>query len=162
MRNVLFASVAAILPVAFTAEVLETVMAKVKGGSGDYVRVNKADVGANPDNYTVSNPQTEKQEPVTPPGVVTNVAPGLEIPPAPSAPDFRAPEPLPGAPAAPALGAPVAPTVPSPDQKLVTKDGAKFFVVRPDGTRIDDVEGIDPKGYKDEKAAWAAIMALPH
>jgi hypothetical protein len=162
MRNVLLASLAAILPVAFTAEVLETVMAKVKGGSGELVRVNKSDVDANPDNYTVSDKQTANQEPATPPGVVTNVAPGLEIPPAPSAPDFRPPEPVPGEPAPPAPGAPVAPTVPSPDQKLVVKDGSKFFVVRPDGTRIEDIEGIDPKGYKTEKDAWAAIMALPH
>lgn len=162
MRSILLASVAAIFPVAFTAEVLETVMAKVKGGNGDYVRVNKADVDANPDNYTISDAQTAKQEPATPPGVMTNVAPGLEIPPAPSAPDFRPPEPAAGEPAPPAPGAPVAPTVPSPDQKLVVKDGAKFYVVRPDGSRVEDIEGIDAKGYKTEKDAWAAIMALPH
>ena len=48
----------------------------------------------------------------------------------------------------------------SPVQMLVAKTGRKHFVVTTDGEKITDVDGIDPKGYNSEKAAWAAVTAM--
>lgn len=42
----------------------------------------------------------------------------------------------------------------------VVQEKRKFFVVdmNNEGKRIDDLDGIDAKGYKDAKAAWDAVF----
>jgi hypothetical protein len=47
----------------------------------------------------------------------------------------------------------------APAPLLVSKNGSKFFVVGQNGAAVER-EGIEPKGYKTENDAWAAIMAL--
>jgi hypothetical protein len=44
----------------------------------------------------------------------------------------------------------------------VVQEGKKFFVVdmNNEGKRIDDVEGINPKGYKSNKEAWDALFVV--
>lgn len=162
MRTMLLTTAASV--VAFMSETCETVMAKI-GGKGEYVRVNKSDVEANPKGYTVSDAKTDEADKEPAPdrvGVSTNVADGVIVPPAPSAPQI--------APAAgqeaPPPAAPVAPTIPSPNQMLVMKEGngarAKYFVVSATGAHVEGVEGIDAGGYKTEAEAWEAVKAQPH
>lgn len=47
----------------------------------------------------------------------------------------------------------------APQQMLVTKKGSKFIVVGTDAAPIE-FDGIDPKGYASEAAAWEAITNL--
>lgn len=48
----------------------------------------------------------------------------------------------------------------NPDQKLVMKDGKKFYVVSKDGVKVVDTAGIDNEGYGTEADAWKAITDL--
>lgn len=54
-----------------------------------------------------------------------------------------------------------APVQPSSTEYLVTKsgDGKKFVVIDKNAMPVQR-EGIDPAGYKTEKAAWDAVGAL--
>lgn len=49
---------------------------------------------------------------------------------------------------------------PQPAQYMVGKSGKRHFVVTPQGEPVEDVEGIDPKGYTTDKEAWDAIFAI--
>jgi len=133
---------------AYMNDQCETVIVDTDAGP---VRINKSDYDANRDGFTLHREtKTEKEANVTGTqkevGTVTPVHPDVTIPPAPAAPD---------------LVNPVPPSNPSPNQKLVMKDGKKFFVVTADGSRVE-AEGIDAKGYGNEQDAWNAILALPH
>lgn len=60
-------------------------------------------------------------------------------------------------------GAPETDTAPgrNMDKFGVLQNKNKFFIV--DGSTgkvVDDVEGIDPKGYPDNGAAWAVLLAI--
>lgn len=153
----------AAFPVAFMSDTVETVL--VKGGKDGPVRVNKSDYDADQSengekkmtlhNATQSQQKEAEidkggnpQNPQIAGNVQLPVNPDFPPQPAPAAPDFG---PTPAA----------APTAPSPNQRLVKKDGKKFLAVDGQGTPLD-IDGIDPKGYASEAEAWNAIMALPH
>lgn len=151
MKRILLASVASVFPIAFMSDTCEVVV--VNG-----VRINKEDYDADPDKYGKIDKKATEAE-TTPPvaGVQTNVAPGVIVPPAPSAPDFVPQPPVnaQGNPINP--GEPVPPTVPAPNALLVKKDGTKFFIVDAQGNKVTHAD-IEEKGYKDEGSAWAAAM----
>ena len=71
--------------------------------------------------------------------------------------------PMPPAPSAPHFGNVVAPDVPSHDSITIKKEGsgksAKYFVVYPDGSHIENFRDVDKAGYATEGEAWAAVMA---
>lgn len=82
---------------------------------------------------------------------------------APSAPDFSRDE------STTATPTPVdekkkaaAPKTSSPNQRLVKKEGKKYFVVDGKGEKITDLEAVDKDGYDTEAAAWDVVMKLPH
>lgn len=117
----------------------------VKGKNGPK-RINERDFDAK--KHTLHNAtKAEKAEGLDQQPLTTEftVDPTVPIPPAPSAPDFVDPAPA---------------TPPSPNTRLVKKDGKKFFVVNPNGEAVDE-EGIDKDGYKTEQEAWKAITDLP-
>jgi len=70
--------------------------------------------------------------------------------------------PMPPAPSAPHFGNVVAPDVPSHDSITIKKEGsgksAKYFVVYPDGSHIENFRDVDKAGYATEGEAWAAVM----
>lgn len=163
MKIALLASVAAV----FSSEICETVTIQTENGP---VRVNKSDYDADQAEGGAKSMTlaTEKQaapvadaETQTPQtvgqtdgaGAVVVPADGLTVPPAPSAPVN-------------ALGGDeskvATPNTLAPNTLLVIKDGKKFYVVRPTGEKVTDVEGIDAAGYASEEAARNAINALPH
>ena len=45
-------------------------------------------------------------------------------------------------------------------QLIVGKSGRKFFVTTFTGEPVEDIDGINPKGYTTENKAWDAIKAL--
>jgi hypothetical protein len=153
MKALLLASVAA----AFMSETCETVTV---GG----VRVNKSDYEADqqkPAGERQYKGKVTEAEPstVNTAGVMdTSDGPPLA---APSAPHFGGEDAAaPAAPIDPLKGA-VAPTTGTADQRLVLKDGSKYFVVDAHGKKIEG-DGIEKGGYKTEDAAWKAIKDLPH
>jgi hypothetical protein len=159
----LLASVGASIATAFnnpTSDTCETVL--VEGGDCGPVRVNKSDFDAD----QASDKPQYKLATVKEAAKVENDVPADPLvggPPlaAPSAPDFsgerKEPEnidPLKNA---------AAPTAGSPNQRLVFKEGKKFYVVDGGGNKITDMApNIDPAGYATEELAWTAIRALPH
>ena len=151
MKALLLASVAA----AFMSETCETVTV---GG----VRVNKSDYEADQQKPAGErqykgklDKESEPSEPMTAGVMDTSDGPPLA---APSAPHFGDAaerdniDPLKGA---------VAPTTGTADQRLVLKDGSKYFVVDAKGEKVKG-DGIEAKGYSTEAAAWKAIQDLPH
>lgn len=151
MKHFLFASVASVIVSAFSSDApLETVT--VVGEDGNPLRINKSDYVADQADggaklWTLHDdpaPQADGG------GVAFALPPGITQPAAPAAPDFSDA---------------VAPPAPSIGQKLVQKDGRKFFVVvAAEGgafPKLTDTPGIDEKGYATDKEAWDAIMALP-
>lgn len=158
MRAILLASVAAaVMPRAFMSETVETVMVTSKHWK-EPVAVNKSDFDADQADggekaYTLHKSATADQvESAVVTEVQVPVADGLIIPPAPSAPQ---------------IGTPVAPTTASADTLFITKIGnsKKIFVVRADGSKVEDMKSIDPKGYDTEELAKAAVWvakAQPH
>jgi hypothetical protein len=153
MKAYLMASVA----VGFMAETCEVVTV---GG----VRVNKADYEADqqkPEGERQYKGKVSEAEPST--RMTAGVMDTTSGPPlaAPSAPHFGGEDSAaPPAPIDPLKGA-VAPTTGTADQRLVLKDGSKYFVVDALGNKVEG-DGIDSKGYKTEDAAWKAIKDLPH
>jgi hypothetical protein len=153
MKSLLLASVASVFATAFMSDVCETVM--VKGGDGgDPIRINKSDYDADQAEggakkyHLHADDKQPQPDPIVGTGPVP-VHPALTIPPAPSAPNFVNP---------------VAPQTASADTLMVAKGGtgakAKFFVVRPDGTRVEDMRDVDKDGYATEALAWAAVEAV--
>jgi hypothetical protein len=121
-----------------------TVMINTPNGP---VRINESDFDEKSMTLHKGKEANETNEaPVAQVGSPVPLAPGLELPPAPSAPNLD--------------GNAVPPTVPSPGQMFVVKDGKKFFVTGADGVRTVR-EGIDDKGYTTEQDAWNAVIALP-
>ena len=161
----------AAFPVAFN-DGCETVVIRTAGGD---VRVNRSDYDADQakggekkmrlasdakqdDNNTASTVDQAN-------AVNTAVAPEAQPIPAPSAPNFAAPVDSPAVQAVdPTTGAAV-PTVPSPGQYFMVEEGTgakkKIFVTRADGSKVDDVMGIDPRGYPSADDAMKAVAALP-
>jgi hypothetical protein len=157
MRAILLASVAAVvMPRAFMSEAVETVMVTSKDWK-DPVAVNKSDYDADQaeggeKRFTLHKSATAEQAVAAAGEVQVPVADGLQIPPAPSA---------------PLIGTPVAPTTANADTLFITKIGnsKKIFVVRADGSKVEDMKDIDPKGYDTEELAKAAVWAAkkqPH
>lgn len=167
MRAILLATVASVIGRAFMSDACETVLVTRKGNKGK-VRVNKADYDADQadDGAKVMTLAKDEAEQSAPNGVqaLTGFPEGVTPTAAPSAPDFTG-----GGEVSPPVIDPskdaVAPTAPSPNQRLVAKEGngksAKFFVVDGTGTKLE-MDGIDPAGYATDAEAWKAIMALPH
>lgn len=135
-------------PLAYMAETVDTIL--VKGEDGKALRINADSFDEDKHTKFRENDETRELQaaPISTAGTVTPLADGLTMPPAPSAPN--------------ALGGDVAvPSVPSPNARLVTKEGKKFVVVGPDGVKLTD-EGLAGAGYATEAEAWNAIAALPH
>jgi hypothetical protein len=159
MKRFLLASVAALVGRAFMSDTVEVVTIKGKGGHP--VRVNKADFDKDQasDKPTMHEHKDEAEQST---GALTDTTFDTGLPPvaAPAAPDFSG-----GGEVTPPVVDPrkdaVAPTVPSPNQRLVSKEGRKFFVVDGTGTKLE-IDGVDKDGYKTEGDAWNAIMQLPH
>lgn len=134
---------ATVAPLAFMADVCDTVM--VKNEHGDAVRINKSDYDADPDKYKLHADDKKDQPDIQVGEVISQPAPGLVIPPAPSAPHFDNP---------------VAPQTANADTLLVSKEGKKFFVVDATGTHVTGKLDIDEKGYNTDAEAWAAVMRV--
>lgn len=161
----MFALLAATSALGYMSEVTEVVLAKVKGVTGP-VRVNKSDFDEDQEKpsgerqYSAYSGSDEAEQSAQGQRTSFEALEGVRPQAAPSAPDFTPGEsdaPLPVDEEKQA----VAPTSPTPNQRLVMKEGSKFFVVDGMGTKLE-IEGIDPAGYKSEAAARAAINALPH
>ncbi len=153
MRAILFAAIASgVAPVAFMADIVDTMLVKVKGNSNGLVRINASDFDDTI--HTLDEKATAEQSPGST-GFETNLAPGVIVPPAPSAPTFAA-----TGPATQAAG--VAPTVPDAGQLLVLASGKKFIVVTQEGgasVPVKGMTGIDEKGYATQELAFEAIRA---
>lgn len=169
MKGFLLATVARAFAVAFMSDVVETVTIKGKGGHP--LRVNKTDYDADQAEGGAKSMTLHTNDADQSSGDVTGaLPPGVIVPPAASAPDYTA-----GANTAPptnidpATGA-ATPSVPSPGQLLVSKEGTgaktRVYVgtlVGNDFVKTTGRDGIDEKGYPDEKSAWDAIVAAtPH
>lgn len=163
MKIALLASVAAV----FSSEICETVTIQTENGP---VRINKNDYDADQAEggakaFTLATeaeaaPVADAEQggvrtvgTTDGAGAVVVPVDGVTIPPAPSAPVT-------------ALGGDeskvATPTAVAPNTLMVIKDGKKFFVIRPTGEKVTDVEGVDVAGYATEEAARNAINALPH
>lgn len=134
----LLASVA-VAAMAFMSEIVETVI--VKGDGGEPLRINKSDYDADPKAWKLHGDDKNDAPDVITAGAPVAVAEGLIIPPAPSAPHFIDP---------------AAPATASNDTLFINKEGKLFFIVRADGSKVDDALDVDPKGYKTEAEARAA------
>lgn len=166
MKVLLLASVAMVAPVAFMSETCETVL--IKGKGGDAVRVNKSDYDADQasDKPTMTLHKDDDGPSLGAPGEPVKTFDQLGMAPvaAPSAPDFTGGGEVAPTPMDPNKDA-AAPVAPSPNQRLVSKEGTgrntKYFVVDGTGTKLT-MDGVNTDGYATEKEAWDAIMALPH
>ncbi len=162
-----FALLVSAASIGFMSETSEVIMAKVKGVTGP-VRVNKDDFDADQDKpegerqYSKYSGSAQAEQGTEGEARTTfDDLEGVRVQAAPSAPDFTTGEDVSPLPIDEAKAA-AAPTSPSPNQRLVMKDGSKFYVVDGMGQKLD-IEGIDNEaGYKSEKAARDAINALPH
>jgi hypothetical protein len=152
MKSLLLASAVSLCAVAFMSDVCETVL--IKGADGKPLRVNKSDYDADQaeggEKKMTLHTEDKKEQPDPIVGeTVVSVHPELTIPPAPSAPTFVNP---------------VAPSTANTDTLMVAKHGtgkaAKFFVVRPDGSKIEDMRDVNKDGYDTEPLAWAAVMEV--
>lgn len=139
------ALLASVATSAFMSQHPETV--KIRRGN-DIVIINKDDYDEERDGELV-NENADDAPPS--PALSLQPAPGIVVPPAPSAPRFVDP---------------VAPGTVTEDTLSVAKEGRKFFVVKAsDGSRVEGFRDIDEAGYKTEGEAWAAVMAVkkqPH
>lgn len=167
MKKLLLASVAMVAPVAFMSETCETVL--IKGKDGKPVRVNKSDYDADQaeggaKEMTLFKGGDDADQAVTGEPVKTFDQLGMQPVAAPSAPDFSGGGETSSLPVDPRKEA-AAPVAPSPNQRLVSKEGTgkntKYFVVDGTGAKIE-MDGVNKDGYATEKEAWDAIMALPH
>lgn len=153
--NALLATTAIARPIAFS-DTTETVTIITENGR---VRINASDY--NPDEHTLADAANGEAAPagditddeadaITPPAPLmqpeTNVATGAGAPAAQIAPTS-------------AVDANGNPIVAEPAQRLVSKIGAKFFIVDAAGNKLTG-DGINAKGYADEASAWSAIVAL--
>lgn len=163
--NKKFALLTTAATIGYMAEACEVVLATVKGVTGP-VRVNKADFDADQEKdsgnriYGKYTGKDEAEQSVLDQRTTFDELDGVRTQAAPSAPDFSGGDNISPVPMDEDKNA-AAPTSPSPNQRLVMKEGSKFFVVDGMGTKLE-IEGIDPAGYKSEAAARAAINALPH
>lgn len=162
----MFMLLASVAPVAFMSETCETVLIKGKGGKP--VRVNKSDYDADQADKKTMTLHTDDDGPDRgASGESAKTFEDLNMPPvaAPSAPNFNQTEETGTPPPIDPTKNAAAPVAPSQNQRLVSKEGtgakARFYVVDGTGTKLTD-DGIDQDGYKTEKEAWDAIMALPH
>jgi hypothetical protein len=160
-----FALLCSVAAIGYMSETCEVVLAKIKG-SADPVRVNKDDFDADQDKpsgerqYSKYTGADEPEQSIIDARTTFDGLEGVRPQAAPSAPDFTS-----GTDAAPLPvdeeKQAIAPTSPTPNQRLVMKEGSKFFVVDGMGAKLES-DGIDLAGYKSEKAARDAINALPH
>lgn len=140
MRAMLLSTVAR----SFMSDTCETVIITPKGG-GDPVRVNKSDYDADNTIGTLRKTDTKEQE-----------APTTAASPAPVDTSVMPP------PTASAV-VPTHATIPSPGDVGVVQDKKKFYLARTsDGTRLTAAEGAIEDGYATDKAAWDAVLGLPH
>lgn len=160
-----FALLTSVAAIGFMSDTCETVL--VKGSDGP-IRVNKSDFDID---QASDKPQYTEYKGKDAGDIETETpqAPTFEelgIPPvaAPSAPNMGGTKgdaaPLPIDPEKNA----VAPSVTSQNQRLVMKEGKKFFIVDGNGSKLKsaDVGGeIDESGYTSKEAADAAILNLP-
>jgi homoserine dehydrogenase len=175
MKNFLLASVASVIVSAFMSDAALEVVTVV-GEDGKALRINKTDYDADQADdgehkYSLHDDETQQANSA---GAVIQLPPGVSQPAAPAAPNFA------GAPETntniiDANKNAVAPAAPSIGQKLVNKEGKKFFIVVaaeggefPKLTNAMLSEGkpnntvtIEEDGYKTDKDAWDAIMSLP-
>lgn len=167
MRNItaLLASAAAI---GFMSETCDVVL--VKGQDGNPLRVNKDDFDADQEKpvkdrqYTAYDGDDADEilnQSVS--GQQTFESLGIEPQAAPSAPNFNGgtnTNPLPVDPAKNAA----APATTSPNQRLVMKEGKKFFLVNESGIKLTTADvgaQIEEGGYSTQEAAQEAIKNLP-
>ncbi len=157
MRKIMYAALASTAALAFMSDVEEIVL--VKGADGKPVRTSKAafdaDQAEGGEKTMTEYKGKVEAEPSVPAGTVPIGGPPLA---APSAPNFGGGT-DPDANIDPLKNA-VAPAANAPNARLVMKIGAKFFVVGPDGAKLD-IDGIDVKGYQTEEGAWQAVRQLP-
>lgn len=166
MRNItaLLASAAAI---GFMSETCEVVL--VKGQDGNPLRVNKDDFDADQEKPVADRQYSaydgDDAEHLAEGGTDRQTFESLGMPPqaAPSAPNFSG-----GNNAAPLPVDPVknaaAPATTSPNQRLVMKEGKKFFLVDGSGTKLTSADvgaQIEEGGYTSQEAAQDAIKNLP-
>lgn len=114
----------------------------VKHENGKPVRINASDY--DPDKHGKIIKDEVEAVAGTDGGASVVPAPGVIVPPAPAAPEQE--------------NAAV-PTSVAPDEILVAKDKTKFYAVRPDGSKITDIDDLDAKGYASDSDAWNAIFA---
>ena len=157
-----FALLATVAMVAHMSDMVPVVLATPKGGDGP-VRINQSDFDADQAlpagdrQFTPYKGKDEAQQPeATSPKTFDEL--GIQPQAAPSAPNFSTNGEAPPALIDPIKNA-VAPAIPSSDDRLVMKDGKKFFVVNAMGEKLT-IDGIDEAGYTTEKAARDAIDAL--
>lgn len=164
MKHLHLISTNAIIAAAFMSDVLPTVY--VKGENGP-MRINEADYDKAKHGKILDN-EDMPVEGITQ-NTVMNAPPGMSVPPAPSTPPEllgdQPPQTLQLMPGNPPVPSPAGSTIPQTqtvgnDQRLVAKQGKKFYVVNIAGDKID-AEGIDKDGYASEQEAWkAATPAL--
>lgn len=176
MRNILLASTAVIHAMAFMSfeDIIPTVYIKTDAGP---VRINASDYDAS--KHELVDPSelpalsaipeaAQQQEPVADASGIRDTpqpAAGLDANGQPIGTDGSGEQ---GAPSGEAAGENAGDGEPSEvvehssvsNQRGVIKTGSKFFVTDMAGVKIE-AEGIDPNGYKDEGAAWAAVVAAP-
>lgn len=128
------------------SDTAKTVVIKTANGP---VRINESDYDEKVHTLHSKGEQEKNAEPVQTTQTAPQLAEGLQMPAAPSAPDLG-------------TAGGNAPDVPSPNQRLVAKDGKRFYVVGADGKRLTEA-GLDAdKGYGTEQDAWNAALALQH
>ena len=166
MKISIFAMLAASVALGFMVDTTEVVLVTVKGSTGK-VRINKSDFDADQAlptgerQYTAAKADDNvEQSDAT--GVKTFSdleSEGVRVQAAPSAPNFNngddGVKPI----IDEETGA-IAPIAPSPNSRIVMREGDKFFVCDGMGIKLTD-GSVEEKGYKSEKAAQDAIAKLP-
>ncbi len=143
MKHILASVSIVALSAAFSSEIEETV---VVGG----IRMDKSAYNAMPeaDRPAIDQKATDDQDGATIGALPVSLDAAAPMPPSPSAPHF---------------GNVVTPDVPSHDSITIKREGtgknAKYFVVWPDGTHVENFRDVDAGGYPDESQAWTAVMA---
>lgn len=166
MKISVFALIAASVSLGFMSETTDVVLATVKGSTGK-VRINKSDFEADQllptgeRQYSAAK-DDETVEQSDGAGVKTFAdleTDGVRIQAAPSAPNFNGGE---GGvkPIVDSETGAIAPVAPSPNSRIVMREGDKFFVCDGMGIKLTD-GSVEEKGYKSEKAAQDAIAKLP-
>lgn len=159
MKNLnLMTSVATVALTAFMSDTCEVV--SVNGG----LRVNKADYDADQAEggkgaYKLDSAAKQEGVEQSTTAMLTEPAPGVIVPPAPSAPNFKGTDTTPIK-LDPETGAALPPTL-SENQYATMQKGKKFIVVLMDGTPVTGVTGIDEAGYATNDEAIKAVNDLP-